>query len=264
MIDEFRAAFRQLHTTGTFVLPNPWDVPSARLLEHLGFPALATTSSGYAATLGRADQHVTRDELIAHVATLTAAVRVPVSVDAERGYAEDPAGVAETVRLLAEAGASGVSIEDYDPATGRVEPRQAAAERIAAAAGVCTGYGMVLTGRAENHLYGTGDLHDTIARLAAYRDAGATCLYAPGLTDLDDIARVVAEVGAAVNVLALRDGPTVPQLADIGVRRVSTGGSLAWASYGALVDAAAELRDSGTSTYLDRALPRPLRDAAFG
>ncbi|OJF10531.1 isocitrate lyase/PEP mutase family protein [Couchioplanes caeruleus] len=264
MIEDVRAAFRLLHTAGTFVLPNPWDVPSARLLEHLGFPALATTSSGFAATLGRADQHVTRDELVAHVAALTAAVRVPVSVDAERGYAEDPAGVAETVRMLADAGASGVSIEDYDPVTGDVSPVGVAVERIAAAASVCAEYGMVLTGRAENHLYGIGDLDDTIARLTAYRDAGAACLYAPGLTDLGDIARVVGEVGAAINVLALRDGPTVPRLADVGVRRVSTGGSLAWAAYGALVHAAEELRDSGTSTYLDRALPRPLRDAAFG
>jgi 2-methylisocitrate lyase-like PEP mutase family enzyme len=261
--EDARSAFRLLHTTGTFVLPNPWDVPSARLLEHLGFPALATTSSGFAASLGRADQRVTRDELVTHVATLTAAVHVPVSVDAERGYADDPAGVAETVRMLAEAGASGVSIEDYDPATGRIEPVEVAVERIAAAASVCTSYGMVLTGRAENHLYGITDLDDTIARLTAYRDAGAVCLYAPGLADLGDIARLVGEVDAAVNVLVLRGGPTVPQLADIGVRRVSTGGSLAWAAYGALVNAATELRDTGTSTYLDRALPGPLRDAAF-
>jgi 2-methylisocitrate lyase-like PEP mutase family enzyme len=239
-------------------------VPSARLLEHLGFPALATTSSGFAATLGRADQHVTRDELVAHVAALAAAVQVPISVDAERGYAEDAAGVAETVRLLAGAGASGVSIEDYDPGTGRITPVEVAAERIAAAAGVCATDGMVLTGRAENHLYGITDLDDTIARLIAYRDAGAACLYAPGLTDLGDIARVVDEVGAAVNVLALPDGPSVPRLAEVGVRRVSTGGSLAWAAYGALVHAAEELRDSGTSTYLDRALPRSVRDAAFG
>ena len=263
MTEDTRATFRQLHTAGTFVLPNPWDVPSARLLQHLGFPALATTSSGFAATLGRADQHVTRDEVVAHVATLTAAVRVPVSVDAERGYADDPAGVAETVRMLAEAGASGVSIEDYDPATRGIEPIEAAAERIAAAAGVCAGYGMVLTGRAENHLHGVHDLADTIARLVAYRDAGATCLYAPGLTDLGDIARLTGEVGTAVNLLALRNGPTVPQLAAAGVRRVSTGGSLAWAAYGALVDAAAELRDSGASNYLDRALPRSMRDAVF-
>jgi 2-methylisocitrate lyase-like PEP mutase family enzyme len=264
VIEDARGAFRLLHTTGTFVLPNPWDVPSARLLENLGFPAVATTSSGFAAALGRADQRVTRDELVAHVATLTATVQVPVSVDAERGYAEDPAGVAETVRMLAEAGASGVSIEDYDPAGGRIDPIEIAVERIAAAASVCSRYGIVLTGRAENHLYGVTDLHDTIARLIAYRHAGAACLYAPGLTDVDDIARVVGEVGGPVNVLALRNGPTVRQLADIGVRRVSTGGSLAWAAYGALVDAAVELRDQGTSTYLDRALPRPLRDAAFG
>lgn len=263
MTEDARRVFRSLHVTGTFVLPNPWDVPSARLLEQLGFPALATTSSGFAASLGRGDQQVARDELVAHVAALTAAVRVPVSVDAERGYADDPAGVAETVRMLAEAGASGVSIEDYDPATGRIDPVEVAVERIAAAASVCAEYGMVLTGRAENHLYGFADLPDTIARLTAYRDAGAACLYAPGLRDLSDIARVVREVDTAVNVLALRDGPTVPQLAEAGVRRVSTGGSLAWAAYGALVHAATELRDIGTSTYLDRALPRPLRDAAF-
>ncbi|MFF5288913.1 isocitrate lyase/PEP mutase family protein [Paractinoplanes globisporus] len=263
MIEDIRGAFRQLHSAGTFVLPNPWDVPSARLLEQLGFPALATTSSGFAATLGRADQHVTRDELVAHVKNITAAVRLPVSVDAERGYAEHPEGVAETVQMLAEAGASGVSIEDYNPATGGIDPVDVATERIAAAASVCARHGMVLTGRAENYLHGVDDLPDTIARLSAYRDAGATCLYAPGLADLDDIARVVGEVGAPINVLALPNAPTVPQLAEIGVRRVSTGGSLAWTAYGALVHAATELRDSGTTTYLDRALPRQLRDAAF-
>lgn len=255
--------FRELHAAGTFVIPNPWDVPSARLLEHLGFRALATTSSGFAASLGRGDQHVTRDELVAHVATLTAAVSVPVSVDAERGYADDPAGVAATVRLLIDAGASGVSIEDYDPAAGSVYPVGAAAERIAAAAAECDRHGVVLTGRAENHLYGAGGLDDTIARLIAYREAGATCLYAPGLSRLDDIARLVREVEAPVNVLALRDGPSVAELASAGVRRVSTGGGLAWAAYGALVDAATELRDRGTSTYLDRALPRAVRDTAF-
>jgi 2-methylisocitrate lyase-like PEP mutase family enzyme len=166
--------------------------------------------------------------------------------------------------MLADAGASGVSIEDYDPGAGRIAPVDVAAERIAAAASVCSRSGMVLTGRAENHLYGIHDLHDTVARLSAYRDAGAACVYAPGLTALGDVARVVDEVGVAVNVLALRAGPTVAQLADVGVRRVSTGGGLAWAAYGALVHAATELRDHGTSIYLDRALPAPLRDAAFG
>jgi 2-methylisocitrate lyase-like PEP mutase family enzyme len=264
MIDDARRAFRDLHDSGTFVLPNPWDVGSALLLERLGFDALATTSSGFAATLGRADQQVTRDELVAHVAALTAAVRIPVNVDAERGYAPDPAGVARTVELLAEAGASGVSIEDYDPARGTVEPVEVAAERIAAAAEACGRHGIVLTGRAENHLYGAGDLDDTITRLMAYRAAGAACVYAPGLTDLADIARVVAETGAPVNVLALRRGPSVAELAGAGVRRVSTGGALAWAAYGALVRAAGELRDAGTSTYLDDALGRDLRAAAFG
>lgn len=264
MSDQPRRRFRALHESGTFVLPNAWDQGSARLLAQLGFAAVATTSSGFAATLGRADQQVTRDELVAHVAALTAAVSIPVAVDAERGYAPDPGGVAETVELLAQAGASGVSIEDYDPATDRIDPLEVAVERIAAAAAVCDRYGMVLTGRAENHLYGVDDLDDTIARLTAYRNAGAGCLYAPGLVDLADITRVTAAVNAPVNVLALRDTPPVPELAQAGVRRVSTGGSLAWAAYGAMVDAARELRDAGTSTYLDRALPSSVRDEAFG
>jgi len=264
MIDDARRAFRDLHESGTFVLPNPWDVGSALLLEQLSFRALATTSSGFAATLGRGDQKVTRDELVAHVAALTAAVKVPVNVDAERGYASDPEGVARTVELLAEAGASGVSIEDYDPDAAAILPVEAAAERIAAAAAVCDRHGVVLTGRAENHLYGAGDLDDTIARLTAYRDAGATCVYAPGLTDVGEIARVVAETGAPVNVLAMRHGPSVADLAGAGARRVSTGGALAWAAYGALVRAAEELRDAGTSNYLDGAVSGKLRAAAFG
>lgn len=264
MTTDARRAFRALHESGTFLLPNPWDVGSAKLLEHVGAVALATTSSGFAATFGRKDQEVTREELVEHVAALTAAVTVPVNVDAESGYAADPAGVAETVSLLAEAGASGLSIEDYDAGTGALYPLDAAAERIAAAASVCERHGIVLTGRAENHLYGVTDLGDTIARLNAYRDAGAGCVYAPGLTDLADIARVVDETGAPVNVLALPKGPSVPELAGVGVRRVSTGGALAWAAYGALVTAARELLDAGTSTYLTRALPRDLRDAAFG
>jgi 2-methylisocitrate lyase-like PEP mutase family enzyme len=258
-----REAFRKLHEQGTFVLPNPWDAGSARLLEQLGFPALATTSSGFAATLGRSDQHVTRDELVAHVAALAAAVRIPVTVDAENGYASGAAGVAATVELLAAAGASGLSIEDYDPQAGRIVPVEAAAERIAAAAEVCDRHGMVLTGRAENLLYGVTDLADTIARLNAYKDAGAGCVYAPGLTDLADIARVVNETGAPVNVLALHSGPSVPELAAAGVRRVSTGGGLAWAAYGALTRAAQELLGPGTTTYLDGVVRRDLRDATF-
>lgn len=262
MTTPVRVRFRQLHEEGTFLLPNPWDAGSAKLLQHLGFDALATTSSGFAATLGRLDQQVTRDELVAHVTTLTAAVDVPVNVDAEHGYADTPDGVAETVERLAAAGAAGVSIEDHVPGRG-VIPAAEAAERVAAAAAVCAREGIVLTGRAENHLYGAGDLDDTIARLQAYAAAGAGCVYAPGLTRLADIERVVREVGVPVNVLALRGGPSVPELAGAGVRRVSTGGALAWAAYGAMVAAAAELQAAGTSTYVDAALPADLRAAAF-
>jgi 2-methylisocitrate lyase-like PEP mutase family enzyme len=257
-----RRRFRELHESGTFVLPNPWDVGSARILQHLGFAAIATTSSGLAASLGRADQRLTRDELVAHVAALTAAVDVPVNVDAERGYADDPAGVRQTVELLAEAGAAGISIEDYHPGTGQIEPIDVVAERISAAAQACDRHGMVLTGRAENHLYGAEDLADTITRLQAYRAAGAGAVYAPGLADREQIRRVVTEVGGPVNVLALPGGPTVPRLADLGVRRVSTGGALAWAAYGAMAEAAQELASAGTSTYQGRGLSADLR-AAF-
>jgi 2-methylisocitrate lyase-like PEP mutase family enzyme len=232
------------------VLPNPFDAGSARLLQSLGAKALATTSSGFAATLGRSDQNVTAEELVAHVRALTAAVSVPVAVDAERGYADSPEGVADTVEALAGAGASGVSIEDYDPGLDAIEPVDVAAARIAAAAEVCARHGMVLTGRSENHLYGVVDLDDTITRLRAYAEAGAACVYAPGLTDLEDIRRLVGAVGVPVNVLAMHGGPSVPELAAAGVRRVSTGGSLTWAAYGGLVAAATELLQKGTLGYL--------------
>jgi 2-methylisocitrate lyase-like PEP mutase family enzyme len=260
-----RARFRQLHAqSGIFVMPNPWDEGSARLLAWCGFPALATTSAGYAWTLGKDDQAVTRDELVGHVARLAAATDLPLSVDSERCFADDPAGVAETVRLLAEAGAAGCSIEDYDPATGRIEELGRAAERVGAAAEAAhAGDPMVLTARAENHLYGAGDLADTIARLAAYRAAGADCLYAPGLTDPADIAAVVAAVAAPVNVLALPDAPSVAELGALGVRRVSTGSLLASAAYGALIAGARELRSAGTSGYARAGLPRAARSAAF-
>ena len=164
--------------------------------------------------------------------------RSRVSVDAERCFADDPAGVAETVRLVAEAGAAGCSIEDYDPRSGSIDPIEVAIERVAAAAEAASKHGMVLTARAENHLYGLDDLDDTITRLRAYRDAGADVLYAPGLVAADEIKRVVDEVGAPINVLAMRRTPPVPALAALGVRRVSTGGGLARAAYGALVAAA--------------------------
>ena len=256
-------SFRDLHRSGVFVMPNAWDVGSARLLASMGFPAIATTSSGHAAALGRTDQHVTRDELLVHVEALAAAVEIPISVDAERCFADDPPGVVETVRLIAEAGAAGCSIEDYEPRSSSIDPIEVAVERVGAAAEAAREHGMVLTARAENHLYGLGDLEDTVTRLQAYRDAGAEVLYAPGLVTADEIKRVVHEVGAPINVLAMRRTPAVPVLAGLGVRRVSTGGALARAAYGALVAAAHELQDAGTSTYLDAAIAGSDLDAAL-
>jgi 2-methylisocitrate lyase-like PEP mutase family enzyme len=258
-----RQRFRELHRGRLFVMPNPWDVGSARLLASMGFEALATTSSGHAASLGRSDQHVTRDELLAHVAQLAEAVDVPLNVDAERCFAQDPAGVAATVELIAQAGAAGCSIEDYDPQSGSVDPLDIAVDRVAAAAAAAHAHEVVLTARAENHLYGIDDLEDTIRRLRAYRDAGADVLYAPGLVSAIEIQRLVEEVEAPVNVLALRHGPAIAELAAIGVLQVSTGGGLARAAYGALIAAARELQTAGTSTYLDSAVTGHELDSAF-
>jgi 2-methylisocitrate lyase-like PEP mutase family enzyme len=263
--DEHRARFRELHAADRlFLMPNPWDVGSARLLETLGFPALATTSAGLAWSLGRLDQQVTRNELVAHVTAITAAVGVPVNVDSERLYPDDPGGVAETVRLLAEAGASGCSIEDYDPATGGIDDVEAASARVAEAAGAAREAGMVLTGRCEHHIRGVDDLDATIERLVAYREAGADCLYAPGLTDLGQIRRVVEEVAAPVNVLALPAAPPVGELETAGVRRISTGGLLAAAAYGAMAAGAQELLGEGTSSYGAGSVSRDLLGRALG
>jgi 2-methylisocitrate lyase-like PEP mutase family enzyme len=261
-VTELRKRFAQLHDSGTFLMPNAWDVGSARILASLGFPAIATTSSGFAASLGRMDQHVTLDEVVRHVGALVRAVEVPVSVDAESGYADTLPGLASTVERLAGEGAAGVSIEDYHPASG-IYPVDVAAERVTAAAGAAHRHGIVLTARAENHLYGVEDLDDTISRLRAYRRAGADVLYAPGLVDLKAIARIVDEVAAPINVLLRRNGPSVSQLSEVGVRRLSTGGSLAFAAYGALAAAGRELLDSGTSRYADAALSVEDRRAAF-
>lgn len=263
MSNDTTARFHELHRDGIFVMPNPWDVGSARLLVSLGFPALATTSSGHAATLGRLDQHVSLDELVAHAADLTAAVDVPLNVDAEFGFAADPAGIADTVERLAEAGAAGLSIEDFDPTSRTIVPVEVAADRVVAAAEAAGRHGLVLTARAENHLYGINDLEATITRLQEYRSAGAAVLYAPGLVDLGDISRVVTAVDAPLNVLARPDGPSVAELASVGVRRVSTGGALARAALGELVRAATELKDQGTSTYARQAASDADLAAAF-
>jgi 2-methylisocitrate lyase-like PEP mutase family enzyme len=262
--DERRARFRELHAGDRlFLMPNPWDVGSARLLESLGFPALASTSAGFAWSLGKPDQQVTRDELVAHVEAIASSVGVPLNVDSERLYPDEPGGVAETVRLLAEAGASGCSIEDYDPATDGIDAIEDASAYVAQAAAAAREAGMVLTGRCEHHIRGVDDLGGTIERLVAYRDAGADCVYAPGLTELDDIRRVVDEVGAPVNVLALTATPPISELEAIGVRRISTGSLLAGAAYGALVSGARELLDEGTSEYAAGHVPRDLLGRAL-
>ena len=237
------------HADQPLLLPNPWDAGSAKLLASLGFEALATTSSGYAATLGRLDGGVSRDEALAHGAGVAAATEVPVSADLENCFADEPAGVAETVRLAIEAGLAGCSIEDFarradDP----IYDAGVAAERVAAAAEAAHAgpVHVVLTARAENYLHGRPDLSDTIARLQSFQEAGADVLYAPGLNDLGDIRRVVSAVDLPVNVLALPNAPSVAELAAAGVRRISVGGAFAYAALGAVVAAARELRDEGT------------------
>jgi 2-methylisocitrate lyase-like PEP mutase family enzyme len=258
--NERPSRFRELHADGIFVMPNPWDAGSAKLLATMGFEALATTSAGFAWSLGKLDMQVTRDELVVHVERLAAATSLPLNVDSERCFPDEPGGVAETVRLLADVGAAGCSIEDFDPATGEIEALEVAAARVAAA----SSGPLVLTARAENHLHGVDDLDDTIARLVAYRDAGADVVYAPGLVDLGSISRLVEEVGVPVNVLALPNGPTVAELGSAGVRRVSTGGALARFAYGALLNGAAELRDAGTSRYSEGGAPAEALRAALG
>jgi len=263
--DERRIRFRELHEAALFVMPNPWDVGSARLLASLGFEALATTSAGLAWSLGKLDQSVARDELIGHVTALAAATPLPLNVDSERCYPEAPGGVAETVVMLADAGAAGFSVEDYDPVGDRVDDVDVAAERIAVAAEVAHNLPvpMTVTGRAENHIRGVDDLDDTLARLLAYRDAGADVLYAPGLTAIDDIARVVDAVRAPINVLLLAGGPTVAELADVGVRRVSTGGALAYHAYSFLVGEAQALLAAGMYLPAEGALSREMLTAAL-
>jgi 2-methylisocitrate lyase-like PEP mutase family enzyme len=261
-----RARFWALHAREElFVMPNPWDVGSARLLASCGFEALATTSAGFAWSLGALDGGVSRVELVAHVATLAQATDLPLNVDSERCYPGDPGGIAQTVALLSDAGAAGCSIEDYDPATDSIDDIDVAAARVALAAEAAHRLSepLLLTGRAENHIRGVDDLDDTIARLTAYREAGADVVYAPGLSDLDQIAAVVKAVRVPVNVLALPGGPAVRELASIGVRRVSTGGLLARTAYGALMAGAKELLVDGTSSYASGGVSGEALTAAF-
>lgn len=249
------AEFQALHAGAAFVIPNPWDAGSARVLAALGFKALATTSSGFAFTLGRLDGRVTLDEVVAHAAAVDRATELPVSVDLENGYGPDPESVALAVTRVVEVGAVGASIEDYDPAGG-IYALGHAVERVAAAAeaGWGLGFAFTLTARAENHIRGNPDLQDTIARLQAFEAAGADVLYAPGLRTVDEIRAVCEAVAKPVNVLAVA-GLSMTDIAAAGARRVSVGGSLTWVAVRAMADAAEAIRDRGDFSALAVRLP---------
>jgi methylisocitrate lyase len=260
--------FRQLHETGCFVIPNPWDAGSASLLAKLGFPALATTSSGFAWSLGRADHGVTLEESLAHLRTIVAAVEVPVNADLEGGFATDPAAVGANVAAAAATGVAGLSIED---STGDLsEPLfdfHLAVERIRAArqAIASSGKDILLTGRSEGFIAGRPDLPETLRRLVAYAEAGADCLYAPGLRRLEDIAAVVKAVAPKpVNVLVSSGFTSVEELAGAGVRRISVGGALARAAWTGFLEAAKEIAGQGTFTKLGRAVSHAEIDELFG
>jgi methylisocitrate lyase len=251
--------FRELHESGCFVIPNPWDVGSARLLAQLGFPALATTSSGFAWSLGRPDNRVSLEEALKHLTVIAQSVSVPVSADFEGGYAVEPATVASNVAYAATTGIAGLSIEDSTgDATNPLFDFALAVERVRAARKAIddSGTGVLLTARSEGFIAGRPDLAETIRRLEAYAEAGAECLYAPGIRTRHDIKAVVDAVAPrAVNVLVGSDFSTVAKLAKMGVRRISVGGALARAAYGAFLKAAREIVADGTFTGLSRAVP---------
>jgi 2-methylisocitrate lyase-like PEP mutase family enzyme len=242
--------FRALHAEGTFLIPNPWDAGSARVLAALGFRALASTSSGFAFTRGTFDGGVSLDDVVEHARTLDEATPLPVSVDLENGYGPAPGEAARAVTRAAEAGAVGGSIEDWDP-NGFLYGIGPATERVAAAAASARtlGFPFTVTARAENHIRGNPDLDDTIARLRAYEEAGADVLYAPGLATVEEIRTVCAAVGKPVNVLARAD-LSVAEIAAAGARRISLGGALAWVAVNAMVDAAEKIRDHGDFSAL--------------
>ncbi|MGH9755904.1 MAG: isocitrate lyase/PEP mutase family protein [Blastocatellia bacterium] len=252
-------AFKSLHERpGVFAIPNPWDAGSAKLLASLGYEALATTSAGFAFSLGRPDGAVSREEALAHAQLIVDATSLPVSADLEKGFGDEPETCAETIRLAAKAGLVGGSIED---ATGRIEdpiyPFDLAVERVKAAVRVARGlpFPFMLTARAENFLQGRPDLKDTIRRLEAFAEAGADVLYAPALTTREEIGAVVKAVAPKpVNVLA-GEGLSIDELADLGVKRVSLGAALARAAYGALLRAAEEIRREGSFTFTKEAVP---------
>jgi methylisocitrate lyase len=266
-LTESRQTFHRLHESGCFVMPNPWDAGSARVLEQLGFPALATTSSGLAWSLGRRDNSVSRNETIAHLRAMAEAVDVPVNADFEDGFATMPVDVARNVKLATSTGVAGLSIED---ATGdESNPLfdfAMAVERVGAARHAIdeSGTGVLLTARSEGFVVGRPDLAETIKRLIAFAEAGADCLYAPGIRTRDDIKAIVHAVAPKpVNVLVGSDFTTVAELAEIGVRRISVGGALARAAWGAFLYAANEIAEHGTFARLGSGVPFEVLDRRF-
>jgi 2-methylisocitrate lyase-like PEP mutase family enzyme len=248
--EERAARFQALHAGAPFVIPNPWDAGSARVLEALGFNALATTSSGFAFTLGRLDGNVTLDEVAQHVESLAGAVDLPISVDLENGFGSEPEHAAAAVTRVAEAGAVGGSIEDWDPA-GHLYELPHAVERVAAAVEAASGFGwpFTLTARAENHIRGNPDLDDTIARLQAFEEASADVLYAPGLASAPEIRAVCDAVSKPVNVLARR-GLSTADIVEAGAQRISVGGALTWTAVNAFAEAATEIAERGDYSAL--------------
>ena len=253
--DDRVAVFRRLHSSGCFVMPNPWDAGGARVLERLGFPAVATTSAGFAWTLGRIDTKATRDEALGHLRSVVDAVTVPVNADFEDGYAVDPRDVYDNVRLAVSTGIAGLSIEDStrDQAHPLYE-LEIAVERIRAARQAIddSGTGVILTGRSEGFVVGRPDIEETIRRLRAYSEAGADCLYAPRIERVDQVAAIVSAVAPKpVNLLINSPLMTVAQAAELGVRRISVGGTLARAAWKGWLDAATEIARQGTFTAFE-------------
>jgi 2-methylisocitrate lyase-like PEP mutase family enzyme len=260
--------FRRLHQAGCFVMPNPWDIGSARVIVGLGFPAVATTSAGLSWSLGRRDNEISVELSLAHLRTIAAAVEVPVNADFEDGFARDPLGVAANVWAAVETGIAGVSIED---STGdQAAPLydfNLAVERIKAARRAIddSGTGVLLTGRSEGFIAGRPDLAETIRRLVAYAEAGADCLYAPGVRSMSDLSAIVNAVAPKpVNVLVSTDFTTVAQLAEVGVRRISVGGALARAAWTGFLSAAREIATTGTFSALARNISVPDLNKLFG
>lgn len=265
------AEFRRLHASGCFVMPNPWDVGSARALAAMGFPALATTSAGFAWSMGQPDNRIGLDQTLAHLRTISAAVELPVNADFQNGFAAEPQDVAANVLLAAQTGVAGLSIEDFsgDPAAPLFE-FELAVERVRAARAAIddTGTGVVLTARSEGFVWDRPDIGETIRRLSAYADAGADCVYAPWITSLDHVVAIVDAVSPTpVNLIIHTPFTTVAEAASLGVRRISVGGMLAKTAWRGFLDAAREIAQQGTfsrfadlpnlNTLLDQAGPPP-------